>query len=100
VHAEGEFGLGDAHFISRHRSRASVRNDRLGQDAPGHRTIDIDMLLPGLAGGRDLPAEQASARVVFDPLLDRVTFRAVAGAQPRLEACELGAGAPVIVQGL
>jgi hypothetical protein len=24
VHAEGEFGLGDAHFISGHRSRAAV----------------------------------------------------------------------------
>jgi hypothetical protein len=100
MHAKGEFRLGDAHFISRHRSRAAVGNDGLRQDASSHRAIDIDVLLPGFAGGRYLPAEQISARVVFDPRLDRVTFRAIARAQPRIETCKLGAGAPVIAQGL
>ena len=78
MHAKGEFRFGDAHFISRHRSRAAIRNQRLGQDASSHRAIDIDMLLPGLAGGCDFPAEQRSRRVFFDARLDRVAFRAIA----------------------
>ena len=98
-HAKREFRLGDAHFVSGHRGRAAIRNDGFGQNAPGHRAIDIDVLLPGLAGGRDFPAEQRSSRVVFDLRLDGVTLGAVARPPRRFETSELGAGAPVIVQG-
>jgi len=100
MHAKGEFGLGDAHCISRHGSRAAVRNDRLRQDASSHRTIDIDVLLTGFAGGRYFPAEQTAVRVVFDSPLDRVAFCAVARTQRRFETSKLGASAPMIPQGL
>ena len=40
-------------------------NHGLGQDASGHRAIDIDVLLSGLAGGCDLPAEQMCSDEYF-----------------------------------
>ena len=85
-HAKGEFGFADPHFIARHGSRAAIGNHRLGQDAPGHRAVDIDVLLPGLAGGGDLPAEQVAGRMLFDRRLDRVAFRAVARPLRQLRA--------------
>ena len=45
-----------------------------GRMASGHRPFDIDMLLPGLAGGRDFPAEQLSVRIIFDRRLDRIAL--------------------------
>src|SRR5450631_2327522 len=99
MHAKGEFGLDDAHLISRHRSGAAIRNHRLGEDASRHRAIDIDMPLPGFAGGCDFPAEQSFGGVIFDSRLDRVTFGTVAWTLRRFEARELGAGTPVVVQG-
>jgi len=97
-HAKGEFGLGDAHFVSRHRSRAAIGDDGFGQDASGHRAVDIDVLLPGFAGGRDLPAEQFCLRIALDSFLDRVGFSAAVRPQRVFEARELGARAPMIVQ--
>ncbi len=85
LHAKGEFRLGDAHFIARHRRRAAIRDHGLGQDASGHRSLDIDVLLPGLAGGGDLPAEQFFAGVVFDRRLDRIGLGAVARTQLRFQ---------------
>jgi len=40
--------------------------NRFGKNPPGHRAVDIDVFLPGLAGGRDLPAEQMRRRVFFE----------------------------------
>jgi hypothetical protein len=36
------------------------------------------VLLPGFTGGGDLPAEQLSARMIFDRRLDRVSLGAIA----------------------
>ena len=100
AHAKGEFRFGDAHFVARHRSRSAIGDHGLGQDAPGHRAVDIDVLLSGLAGGRDLPAEQIFGRIFFDCRLDRVGLDAIARPQCVVEAGEFGAGAPVVVQRL
>ena len=100
AHAKGEFGFGDAHFVARHRSRSAIWYHGLGQDAPGHRAVDIDVLLSGLAGGCDLPAEQTSGRIFFDFRLDRVAVDAIVRPQSIVEAGEFGAGAPVVVQRL
>jgi hypothetical protein len=77
THPKGEFGFGNAHFVARHGSGAAIGNDSLGQNASGHRAIDIDVLLPGFTGGCDLPAEQTCRGVTLDPGLDRVTFDTV-----------------------
>jgi hypothetical protein len=58
------------------------------------------VLLAGLAGGRDLPAEQAFGRIFFDSRLDRVGLDAVVRPQFFVKAGKFGAGAPVIVQRL
>ena len=82
AHAKGEFGFGDAHFVARHRSRAAIWYHGLGQDASGHRAVDIDVLLSGLAGGCDLPAEQTSGRISFDCRLDRIASMRSCGRNP------------------
>jgi hypothetical protein len=56
--------------------------------------------LSGLAGGRDLPAEQVCGRISLDRCLDRISFGAVPRAQPIFERIKLGAGAPMAVQRL
>src|SRR6266436_1300833 len=93
-----EFQLADAHFISGHRSSAAIRYGRLRQDASGHRALDMDVLLAGLAGGRDFPAEQFSARIILDRRLNGVALGAIAWSQRSVERVELGPGAPMIVQ--
>jgi hypothetical protein len=57
------------------------------------------MFLPGFAGGCDFPAERVSARIIFERRLDRIAFGAVARTNRCFKAFELGAGAPMIVQG-
>ncbi len=79
-HAKGEFRFADTHLVARHRGRAAIRDHRLGQDAPRHRAIDIDVFLSGFAGGGDLPSEQIAGRAMFDRRLDGVTFGAIARA--------------------
>ena len=54
---EGEFSFADAHFVTRHRGRAAIGNDLLGEDAPREWPADIDVLLPGRACRGDFPAE-------------------------------------------
>jgi hypothetical protein len=71
----------------------------VGQNASGHRAIDIDVSLAGFTGGRNLPAEQFSARLVFDFRLDRVPLDTVARSQRGIEAGEFGPGAPMPLQG-
>ena len=100
AHAEGELRLGDAHFVAGHRRRAAVRNHGLGQNPSGHGAGDIDVLLPGLAGGGDLPAEQMSGGVALDRGLDRVAVGPVQRALCLFERGELGAGTPVFMQRL
>jgi hypothetical protein len=58
------------------------------------------VLLSGLAGGSDLPAEQTFGRIFFDFRLDRVGLDAIVRPQSIVEAGEFGAGAPVVVQRL
>src|SRR6185312_17330223 len=90
-----ELRLGDAHCVAGHRRRAAVLDQRLRQDAPGHWTGDVDVLLPGLAGGGDLPAEQLCARTALDPGLDGIALCSRLRAHRGIEIAELGAGAPV-----
>ena len=100
AHAKGEFRFCDAHFVARHRSRPAIGNYGPGQDAPGHRAVDVDVLLSGLAGGRDLPAEQTFRRILLDRGLDRVGLDAVVRPQLFVKAGKFGAGPPVVVQRL
>ena len=100
AHAKRKFRLGDAHLVAGHRRRSAVGKHGLGQDASGHRTLDIDVFLAGFAGGRDLPAEQMRARISLDGCLDCIAFGAVRRTAPVVECVKLGAGAPMVVQRL
>ncbi len=82
AHAEGEFRFADAHLVALHRSRSAVCYHHFGEDASGHRAVDVDVLLAGGAGGRDLPAEQSFGRIFLDRRLDRIALDAVARPQP------------------
>jgi amidase len=77
AHAERELGLDHAHAVAGERQRRADRMHEAVEDAPRQRAIDLDVRLPGCAGGGDLPADHGAIGNRGQRGLDRVAGHSV-----------------------